>query len=314
MMNICWGVMDKKSRTKQKKPKRSYGKKIRKQSKTKKADQKSIFPTANAICSSDSESADAIYNLGISSGKELYISSGGHVNALFKKLEALGLKSILYNPLGNTAVITASQDVTENYVGANIHLFESGLISGYFSEHTGIRINTTEEECVYNSAQRCRFVSSASAPIHNYGSTSEALAAALAQELHKKCIHQASASILSDTIIRAGANGRSLRNMQAFLNAAAVRAASLSADNGSASAAVKTLASHFLINASTARSHDGAKVILLNYRENSSKEQFVRLSSAVFASFGKEIYGSRKADVTYTLRNGRYSCSIRLTD
>jgi predicted hydrocarbon binding protein len=314
MVNICWGVMDKKTRAKQKKPKRSYSKKIKKQSRARKADQKNIFPTANAICSSDSESADAIYNLGISSGKELYISSGGNVNVLFKKLEALGLRNILYNPLGNTAVITASQDATENHIGANIHLFESGLISGYFSEHTGIRISTIEEECVYNAAQRCRFVSSASASSRYYGSASEALTAALAQELHKKCIHQASASILSETIIRASANGRSLRNMQSFLNAAALRAASLTADRSNASAAVKTLASHFLINASTARSRDGAKVILLNYRENSSKEQFVRLSSAVFASFGKEIYGSRKADVTYTVRNGRYSCSIRLTD
>ena len=313
-MHICWGVMDKKIRAKQKKPKRSYGKKIKKRSTTKKADQKNIFPTANAICSSDSESADALYNLGISSGKELYISSGGNVNILFGKLEALGLKNILYNPLGNTAVITASQDAVDNHIGANIHLFESGLISGYFSEHTGMRISTTEEECVYNASQQCRFVSSASTSSHYYGSASEALTAALAQELHKKCIHQASASILSDAIIRASANGRSLHGMQAFLNNAALRAASLAADQRNASAAVKTLASHFLINASTAKSRDGAKVILLNYRENSSKEQFVRLSSAVFAIFGKEIYGSRKADVTYTVRNGRYSCSIRLTD
>ncbi|MDE1768296.1 MAG: 4-vinyl reductase, partial [Candidatus Micrarchaeota archaeon] len=43
-------------------------------------------------------------------------------------------------------------------IGKNIHLYEAGIIAGYLSSSTGVRISARESRCVYKNADSCQFI------------------------------------------------------------------------------------------------------------------------------------------------------------
>jgi predicted hydrocarbon binding protein len=102
----------------------------------------------------------AAYNFGYSIGMEIRSSSKKEDNLLIPALRRLGFRHIKYYPFIDALAINAgSKKYPAINIGARIHFFESGIIAGYLSAHSGEPINTIEKECIYYGNKECRFVS-----------------------------------------------------------------------------------------------------------------------------------------------------------
>lgn len=100
------------------------------------------------------------YNFGYSIGMDIFANSRKEQNVLIAVLGRLGFRNIVYQPFRDALVIrSGARNHDAKKVGAKIHSFESGIIAGYLSAHSGEIINTAEKECVYNGDDACRFVS-----------------------------------------------------------------------------------------------------------------------------------------------------------
>ena len=100
------------------------------------------------------------YNFGYSIGRNLFLNSKKWENTLVPALRRLGFKNIKYYPFRDAVAINAgSRDHDTKNIGAKVHSFESGIIAGYLSAHSGEPINTVEKECTHHGDKECRFVS-----------------------------------------------------------------------------------------------------------------------------------------------------------
>ena len=104
--------------------------------------------------------ARTAYNFGYSIGRSIFANSQRWENTLIPALGRLGFRYIKYYPFRDALAISLeSRNPGITNIGARIHSFESGIIAGYLSAHSGEAINTVEKECVYHGDKACRFVS-----------------------------------------------------------------------------------------------------------------------------------------------------------
>ena len=87
---------------------------------------------------------------GFNLGTEVYRNSSRDLSALERVLENAGLGRVIYYPFESKSIITSYKTKPREgaNLGANVHVFESGLISGYLSANANRRIFVRESRCV----------------------------------------------------------------------------------------------------------------------------------------------------------------------
>ncbi len=78
-------------------------------------------------------------------------------STLEKLLLGAGMGKVVYYPFEFHAVITSSKRKGGN-AGTNMHVFESGLISGFLSAESGTTINVAETHCANYKDDFCQFL------------------------------------------------------------------------------------------------------------------------------------------------------------
>ncbi len=108
------------------------------------------------------------YRFGINVGRDLYrtLNSKKHyywyeeaIPDLVAFLEKSGYKDVTYT-LTTRGLRLRVYTTDGAFVGASVHTFESGLMSGFLSAASRQMIHVNEERCVKNDADYCEFVSS----------------------------------------------------------------------------------------------------------------------------------------------------------
>ncbi len=108
------------------------------------------------------------YRFGINVGRDLYraLNSKKHyywyeesIPDLVMFLEKSGYKDVTYT-LTAKGLRLRIYNADGAFVGAPVHTFESGLMSGFLSAASRQMIHVNEERCVKNGADYCEFVSS----------------------------------------------------------------------------------------------------------------------------------------------------------
>ena len=114
----------------------------------------------NLIYSTTPSMSELGYGFGFSVGRSLTLKIGSN-SGFPSVLDKIGLHDCLYYPSEKKVIITSRprQEYKRPHMGQNIHVYESGVISGYLSTHTGIQISTTERRCIYNGSTECQFIS-----------------------------------------------------------------------------------------------------------------------------------------------------------
>ncbi|MCL5239633.1 MAG: 4-vinyl reductase [Candidatus Marsarchaeota archaeon] len=111
------------------------------------------------LYSSSPELRVLAFKSGYNLGAEAYRKSPGGTGALQRILENAGMGSIVYYPFESRSTFASrtTRSGGQN-LGINIHVFESGIISGYLSAHAGTSVVAEEKSCVFNGASHCMFV------------------------------------------------------------------------------------------------------------------------------------------------------------
>lgn len=110
------------------------------------------------IYSSTPSLKELAHSNGFSLGRLLYERSDKTMDSLLFTLEQAGMGKVLYHSSDNSATITAKPKIPEPNVKENVHIYESGIISGFIAAATNLVMNVTETHCVYNGNEMCRFV------------------------------------------------------------------------------------------------------------------------------------------------------------
>ncbi|MDE1874197.1 MAG: 4-vinyl reductase [Candidatus Micrarchaeota archaeon] len=98
------------------------------------------------------------YNLGV----EIYRNSHGGMVPLERVLESAGFGKLIYHAFESMSTFTSYSPRTDGIdLGIAVHVFDSGVISGYLSAHTGREIDVTETSCAFNGSTHCMFVAAA---------------------------------------------------------------------------------------------------------------------------------------------------------
>ncbi len=118
----------------------------------------------NLIYNATPKMAEIGYSFGFSVGREMALKNQAE-GEFTKALDRIGLHKSLYYPFNDRLIITSvpSKRVNRN-LNHNIHVFESGVISGYLSVTTGLKMQTKESLCIHNGSNVCQFVSAPFSP------------------------------------------------------------------------------------------------------------------------------------------------------
>ncbi len=140
----------------------------------------------SALVSLSDETVDLDYKHGISIGRKLfrmmsygksYSWYGESVPDLMSFMEAAGYGTITYKMLPFSTSIKIHQSPHD--VGAKLHTFESGLMSGFLTAAKGQLVHVNEEKCASNGSEHCDFVTSDSKANSEQHMSAESMYAAL---------------------------------------------------------------------------------------------------------------------------------------
>ncbi len=114
----------------------------------------------NLIYSMTPSMSELGYGFGFSVGRAMTLKTGTE-KGFTSVLDNIGLHDSLYYPSEKKVIITSKphQEYRPPQIHHNIHIYESGVISGYLSTYTGTKICTEEKRCIYNGSSECQFIS-----------------------------------------------------------------------------------------------------------------------------------------------------------
>ena len=111
------------------------------------------------LYNSGEELRSLAFKAGFNLGIEAYKGSNGSMSSLEHVLEHAGFGKVVYYPFESRSVFYSSRVKARGInLGANIHVFETGIISGYLTAHSKQRVAAEETMCVFNGSKYCRFV------------------------------------------------------------------------------------------------------------------------------------------------------------
>ncbi|MGA3020840.1 MAG: 4-vinyl reductase [Candidatus Micrarchaeales archaeon] len=252
------------------------------------------------------------FNAGFNLGIEAYANSEKNMSALEHILENAGLGRIIYYPFESKSVIASRTMKQEGMnLGSNLHVFESGVISGYLSAHTKKHITVREQTCVFNGAPVCEFIatpggieSSGSMPIE-FPKIVKALADAISRSegnngrktyyvlALKPLLNEPLFSEISKFLYLAG---KQLPRRIPNFDYAVIHAAQFLG----------------IEKASVARDKKGGTTVNLIYDHDTSTEKFVYLTTALLSGIMKETYGRSIRIVRRVNSKGIYSVRMQV--
>jgi predicted hydrocarbon binding protein len=155
-------------------PKSQYDRLIKKITSQPRNPQPRQLELQDILYNSAPELRSLAFKSGHNVGAEAYASSGReNITALEHLLEHAGFGKVIYHSFESMSTLTSYSPGSAGInLGMSVHIFEAGLISGYFSALMGQRIGVQETACKLNGATHCMFVaragSSVSAEAHKH--------------------------------------------------------------------------------------------------------------------------------------------------
>ncbi len=251
------------------------------------------------------------YKSGFSVGKEIYQKSGNSTGVLFGILEKAGFGKVLYYPFEDKLVIkTMGGGAEASKVNFNAHEYICGLIAGYMSAFTGMEINTAETECVYNNSQSCTFESKpGSGTYEGEGSLDlDSIAETISKNMGTDGGVQQDYYMLSMLPMT---SEPLLGEVSKILYLSGIKLAQ-GVDAKDAHKVLRRMAKYFDMEDVRMAGRGAGKAMTLEYKPYNSTNQFVRLSSSMFAGFASGLYGSQLDMETKARNDKRYTVRLGL--
>ena len=99
-----------------------------------------------------------------------YIIPEESIEDLVKFFELIGYRNVTYSAYQDSKIsIEFHEPKSSQHLGSRMHVFESGIISGYLTAAKGQLVNVAESSCTGSDGDACRFVE---APAASHGSAS----------------------------------------------------------------------------------------------------------------------------------------------
>jgi len=226
------------------------------------------------------------YGFGFSVGRAMTLKTGSN-KGFTSVLDKIGLHDSLYYPSEKKVIITSrpNQKYPRPQINHNIHIYESGVISGYLSTYTGIQIGTEEKRCIYNGSSECQFVS---APLSSkqvfqgcgIGDVTYSIAYALKEGRYKKLNEEyyrilaylpLTDSAISEQILRVMVvAGEKLGTIAANIHIPAI---------------VSNMANYFGVKEAKVERRGIKSIIKLRYESYNSIQAFVAVPAALLSGF-----------------------------
>lgn len=256
--------------------------------------------------------ADLGYKYGFSVGMHIYTKTGGAKNMIPEILEKLNFGKVLYNPFSDKLIITSTGRKAEPLaMGKNLHIYEAGIIAGYMSMATGLKLDANEVHCIYNRSDFCQFVCSPlTTPNFHLSQDSSKVIDALAKAIGTR--HAAeNGSDYSILHMLPLLRQPLLEEVAALLELAGTRLAETTPE-GESEAAIGSIARNFGIERAELDASKKRKVLRLRYGKRNSINDFVTLSVQPFVGFTAAMFDS-EASVYKTINRDRtYTARIEL--
>jgi hypothetical protein len=249
------------------------------------------------------------YGFGFSVGRAMTLKLGADA-PLTAILDRIGLHDSFYYPLRDKAIITSrpSQHHGGLQMGKNIHLYESGVISGYLSTSTGMRVSAEEKRCVYNGSRECQFVATPLSPKPEFsGIGIDEVAYAISTTLREGRYTRSNSEYYRTLAYLPLTDSRISEQILRVMMIAGERLGEESG-KGSLRQTVSNLANYFGVKQAKIDRKGRKTIIKLRYESYNSIQAFVAIPTAIIVGFAKSTGRSALArfaanrDGTYTAR------------
>ena len=250
------------------------------------------------------------YNFGFSVGRAitLKLGAGAPLTAI---LDRIGLHDSFYYPLRDKVIIASrpSQHHSMLQMGKNIHLYESGVISGYLSTTTGMRVSAEEKRCVYNGSRDCQFVATPLSPKPEFhGLGIDEVAYAISMTLKEGHYTKSNNEYYHTLAYMPLADSRISEQILRVMMIAGERLGEIS-EKGQLRLLVSNLANYFGVKHAKVDRKGRKTIIKLRYESYNSIQAFVAAPTAIIVGFAKST--GRSALVHFTTnRDGTYTARI----
>ncbi len=255
------------------------------------------------------------YNLGFGVGRQIYREGGANIGMFFDVLEKLGLGKVLYYPSEEHVVITSMLDTKQiASLETGAHVFESGVIAGYFSGYLNRMVRVRETLCIFKNSNVCQFI--ADAVQHHYHFVDrdpklDVVISAIASGINRidgtaKNLENRDYLLLPSLPL---ARTPLLDEACKILYLAGGRLAMIGGSEYKE--AIGKIARYFDLEDAQVTESKGKRIIRLKYKDYNSLEGIVRLSSSMAMGYVAKASGSEPVARASVGKNGTYLVSIR---
>jgi predicted hydrocarbon binding protein len=266
----------------------------------------------NLIYSATGSTAELGYDFGFSVGRSMALKLGRE-SGMASVLDRIGLKDSTYNPFADEVMITSRSRKHHPHanVGHSIHVYESGVIAGYLSTSTGIRINASENRCTCNGASECQFLASHLPKRRFIPSGAAATISGIASVLSERKFSKPSVEYYRILACVPLLDPSMSEQVEKIMFMAGQRMSKLSADPDPAYV-VENVSNYFGATSFSVKASGRKSIIRLRYESYNSIRPFVGMPAAILSGF----YSSRgyRLGAHFTRNsNGGYTNTIKAT-
>ena len=250
------------------------------------------------------------YGFGFSVGRAatLRLGTGTTLNAM---LDRIGLHNSLYYPLRDKVIITSRpvQQHKRLFMGKNVHIYESGVISGYLSTSTGMQVGVEEKRCVYNDSKDCQFVATPLSPRPKFsGIGIDEVAYAISMTLKEGRYTKSGSEYYRTLAYLPLTDSRISEQILKLLMITGERLGEISG-KGHLHQLISNLTNYFGVKSAKVERKGRRTIIKLRYESYNSIQTFVAIPTAILVGFAKST--GRSAQVHFTTnKDGTYTAHV----
>ena len=252
------------------------------------------------------------YGFGFSVGRATTLKLGTDV-PLTAVLDRIGLHDSLYYPLSDKVIITSrsTQPHRGLNMGRSMHLYESGIISGYLSTSTGMQVGVVEKRCVYNGAKECQFIATPLSPKPEFPNLGiDEVAYAISTTLKEGHYVKTNNGYYRTLAYLPLTDGRISEQILKLVMIAGERLGEI-AGNEHLNMLVSNLANYFGVKQAQVDKKGRKTIIKLRYESYNSIQAFIAIPAAVLVGFAKSTGRSAQVHLI-TNRDGTYTSQIEI--
>ncbi len=264
------------------------------------------------IYSSTRNTAKLGYYFGFSVGRSMALKLDSRKEFIMM-LDRIGLHNALYHPLRDHIIIMSKpeKNFRRSRLAYPIHVYEAGVIAGYLSTSSGMKINVNEKRCVYNGASECQFVASPeqSAPAlvkNGISGISHAIAASFNNGAYSKSLPEYHRILSNLPLIDGGISSQVLKIM--VLSGEKMPSMTTVQFNR----VVSNIANYYGVNDYSIERRGSKKIIKFRYGNYNSLHSFVSMPAAIIVGISNSM-GKRPQVSFVTNRDKSYTTIIELS-